>query len=83
MLICFTLLQYSDRLRVISYFSFVRSCPRGYTRNLHDGGSDVFFGSKISTLGICLGQEIRRVFFSRHTDFISSLTQNHAEEDYV
>ena len=47
------------------------------------GGPTYFFGSKISTLGIFLGQEIRQVFFWWHTDFISSLTQNHAEEDYV
>lgn len=38
--------------------------PRGVTRNLHDGGSDVFFfGLNIWTLGIFLGLEIRQVFF--------------------
>ena len=57
--------------------------PRGILKIYTTGGPTYFFGSKISTLGIFLGQEIRGVFFWRHTDFISSLTQNRAEEDYV
>ena len=41
-----------------------RSVPRGGTRSIHDGGGPTyFFGLKIYTLGIFLGQEICHVFF--------------------
>ena len=40
------------------------SSPRGGTRSIHDGGDPTyFFGLKIYTLGIFLGQEICHVFF--------------------
>jgi len=38
--------------------------PRGGTRSTHDGGGPTyFFGLKIYTLSIFLGQEICHVFF--------------------